>query len=497
MIHSEDAPTQSALIESLRACPIGVAIVSRDDGRRLFANQALLDMMGVDSFEEFMALDMEATWADPKALRRSWLAFQRDKSLQNFEAERVRSDGTRYWLLISTQPTTYGNEQADIVWHIDITDRKTAEETASKSDSQIRAAVESLSDGFALFDADDKLVFYNSMFQAMNPELVDEIKTGVRFEEMLRLNVSAGRILEAVGREDEYIAERMARHRNPNEPILSHRSNDRWLLVRELRGPDGITFLVNTDMTELKAREDALREAKERAEEINGYKSEFLATMSHELRTPLNAILAFSEIMRDELFGEIGGRYQQYAADIHTSGELLLELINDVLDISRIESGKHELTIADVDLGEIVSSATDALREQARSKGLELRTHISKSLPRCRADQRALRQILLNILSNAVKFTPENGRVRISATWSPERGVNLTVADTGIGIAEDDIPTILTPFKQLENRHGGTGLGLSIVHALVELHGGTLSIKSKVGEGTQVSVRLPKDCLVL
>ncbi len=188
-------------------------------------------------------------------------------------------------------------------------------------------------------------------------------------------------------------------------------------VVSRKRAPDGGTFLVNTDITELKEREDALRAEKERAEQASGHKSQFLATMSHELRTPLNAIMGFSDILQRQLFGELGDvRYRDYAGDIFASGQHLLDLINDILDLSRIEAGQYEMTFTEVDIADVAQSATDVLKELANSEGLNIHISIQAGLPLIRVDLRATRQILLNLLSNAIKFTPSGGEVRVEVS---------------------------------------------------------------------------------
>ncbi len=488
--------------EILEACPIGIAILAEDDGRRLFVNSALVSMLGWGTREELLSAVLDVTWADQSRLSEAWSVFQNKKYVVNFEAERIRRDGSRWWVLMNTQPIMFEGMAAGIIWHIDITRRKHAEEIAGVSENRLTEAVESLSDAFALFDPDDKLIFCNRMFHELNPELASSIHPGMTFEDMVRDNIANGRIVEAVGREEEFVRQRMAQHiAPPDEPIVSQRADGRWLQLREKRAPDGSTFLVNTDITELKNREDALRAEKERAEQASGFKSQFLATMSHELRTPLNAIMGFSDILQRELFGAIGDeRYRDYAADIFSSGQHLLDLINDVLDLSRIEAGQYELNLDEVDIGGVVGSSCDVLREEAKSKGLHFFTSITDGLPAIRADVRAVRQILLNLLSNAVKFTPAGGEVQVRAFLDVQGGVSIVVVDSGVGIAREDMETILMPFSQVATNdlanQGGTGLGLSIVNSLIDLHGGVLDIDSKKGEGTEVTVRFPESSVL-
>jgi two-component system cell cycle sensor histidine kinase PleC len=235
------------------------------------------------------------------------------------------------------------------------------------------------------------------------------------------------------------------------------------------------------------------------AEGASQAKSDFLANMSHELRTPLNAINGFSEMMTREMFGPLGDRrYTEYAADILSSGQHLLALINDILDMSKIEAGKMNLHPESLDVLEIAEETARLLRTRAEGAGLTMSIDVPADLPEVEADFRALKQILLNLLSNAVKFTPRGGRVRLFARVdeTSEGRITLGVSDTGIGIAEADMERLAKPFEQIESQRSktqqGTGLGLALTKSLVELHGGALSIDSKSGAGTTVTFTLPR-----
>lgn len=255
------------------------------------------------------------------------------------------------------------------------------------------------------------------------------------------------------------------------------------------------------DITERRRAEMDLIRTKEQADFANRSKSEFLANMSHELRTPLNAIIGFSEIIRDQLFGPVGqAQYIEYAGDIHDSGALLLSLINDILDMSKIEAGKRELAESTNDIEEIVRSVTRLVAARAKAGRIKLTMSVPRDMPLFRAEERAIKQILTNLLTNAIKFTPENGTVSLSAAQSKEGQLVLTVQDTGIGIKPEEVAIALAPFGQIESalsrKNQGTGLGLPLTRALVELHGGTLDLQSEVGKGTTITLTFPKERVI-
>jgi two-component system, cell cycle sensor histidine kinase PleC len=274
--------------------------------------------------------------------------------------------------------------------------------------------------------------------------------------------------------------------------MLAHRLYSTTLATLEARAEKDALI---GELEQAKAISD---EARRRAESANISKSRFLAQMSHELRTPLNAILGFSEVMKAEVFGPHAvPTYKEYAGDIHNSGVHLLNLINEILDLSRIEAGRYELNEEPVDLAHVVADCRHLLQLRARNRGLSIREMFEPELPRLWADERACRQICLNLLSNAIKFTPQGGEVWLKVGWTAAGGQYMSVKDNGPGIPEDEIPIVLASFGQgtnaIKSAEQGTGLGLPIAKNLVDLHGGTFTLKSKVRFGTEVIITFPPE----
>jgi signal transduction histidine kinase len=298
------------------------------------------------------------------------------------------------------------------------------------------------------------------------------------------------------------------RRRRTGEPyVLEFRFRNpatkriKWLRERAFvtDGPGGERLFdgIIEDITAERDRERRLKEATESSLLATRSKSEFLANISHELRTPLNAIVGFADLFVKQAFGPLGSpKYVEYSRDVHHSATYLQRLIDDILDVSKAESGKAELQEALVDLGHLINSALRMVRDHADKKALTLATEIDEHLPQLRADEGKMRQILINLLSNAVKFTDEGGRITVCARERMDGGMTIAVADTGIGIDDVDIPRALEPFVQLDaglsRQFQGTGLGLPLASRLAELHGGSLELKSRRGVGTVASVLLPQ-----
>ena len=380
-------------------------------------------------------------------------------------------------------------------------------------------AIESITDAFALFDAQGRLTLCNQSYLDVFRHVgrVADPR-GRTWSEIIRLEIAAGVYADPeIRREpDSWINWRATQlRRSLNDGIEVKLANGRWISLRERRTREGGIVVVRTDITDLKQQQLALRQseeqlkayvqqlsklaedylsAKKTAEEANRTKSAFLANMSHELRTPLNAIIGFSDAINQQLFGPLGHkRYLEYVNDIYASGSHLLSLINDILDMSKIEAGKYEIRTERIDAAEVADESARFVRVRADEAGVSLSLDAPPGIF-VHADLRALKQILLNLLTNAIKFTPKGGKVTLGVRDARD-WIEFLVIDTGIGIPARDLPRLGQRFEQVDNaltrRREGTGLGLALCRSLAELHSGELKIESEVGRGTVVTVRLP------
>jgi PAS domain S-box-containing protein len=338
-----------------------------------------------------------------------------------------------------------------------------------------------------------------------NPALVRLNGYGSEQEMLRSVNDIAAEWYVEPGRRDEFMRLLNAEGQVENfeSEIYRHKTRERiWVsenarLVRDGSGRPLFYEGTVRDITELKQADEELDIARKQAEAANSAKSQLLANVSHELRTPLNAILGFSEILAGEMLGPLGERYRDYAKDIHDSGLHLLSIIDDLLDLSKIEAGRLNLSEDIVDVVELFDTVSRFVRERASSAGLTMSIDMPAGRPAVKADRRAMRQVLLNLLSNSVKFTPAGGHIALEATREPCGGIGFRVRDNGIGIAAGDICRALEPFglidSSLSRRYTGTGLGLPITRALVELHRGRFELTSEPGVGTTATVYLPAD----
>jgi PAS domain S-box-containing protein len=390
-----------------------------------------------------------------------------------------------------------GNVEGIVTVALDVTDLKSVERKATAAEVLLRTALDSIPEGFAVFGEDDRLVIANRPYAQMFSKFDDPAKLeGLSFADMVRLSLRMGEPPEPGFEGEVWVAERVRRHLEATGvPRLLQVAGGRWVSTLERRVP-GIGIVgFRADVTQEIETQSALRQARDAAEAANRAKSQFLANMSHELRTPLNAIIGFSEVIESQMFGPVGNkRYAEYASDIAASGRHLVSLIGDVLDMSKIEAGGYELEESQFEVDAWLAATLALMRGHAHARSLLLTIDAAAlSGAVLRADSRALRQVLINLLSNAIKFSPTGGQVQIAARVTSV-ALEIAVQDAGIGISPDELAHVAEPFRQAQgiaNRFGGTGLGLSISKRLVELHGGQLTLESKLGIGTIARIALP------
>ncbi|UWQ32196.1 response regulator [Leisingera sp. M527] len=372
--------------------------------------------------------------------------------------------------------------------------RELAEATlaAKRAQMQLSHAIESISDGFSLYGPDDRLIVCNRRYRELLYHGIEDIVVaGASFDEIIHSAAEKGLIKDALDAPEDWIAERIAQHRNPGDTHLQERADGRWIRVSERKTDDDSTVAVYTDITELKERE-------QEAEEANRAKSQFLANMSHELRTPLNAVIGITEMLMEdaEEFGQED--FIEPLERISRAGKHLLNLINEILDLSKIEAGKFEMHIESFDLPSLIHDATTTVRPMAEKNGNELTVDCPDDLGAISADQTRMRQIILNLLSNACKFT-EKGQVVLVAREVPDdlgSAVSIAITDTGIGLSAEQIDRLFEEFSQADSsttrRFGGTGLGLAISRRLARMMGGDIEVQSALGEGATFTFRLPR-----
>ncbi len=387
-----------------------------------------------------------------------------------------------------------------VVIYTDVTERRRQEEKVAEKSTQLSATLDNMDQGLIVIDRDDRITLWNDRVIQMFDLPFGLVDTGRPFAAFIRHFIVTRGIPAA--RIDEEVANRMTDLRKNSVSAIDHNWSDGRVFERRSRAmADGGFVMTYTDVTERRRAEGELKRAREEAETASRTKNEFMANISHELRTPLNAIIGFSDVLAQEVFGPLGNRrYVEYAQDVRESGAHLLSLINDVLDIAKVEVNMVELREEPVDCGDVINSCMRLVRERAKTGEVALLTALDPNLPCLRGDERRLKQIVLNLLSNAVKFTPRGGKVELRADAN-ETGFRLIVADTGIGIAEADIERAMTPFGQIDSRlarrYEGTGLGLPLARSMTELHGGTLTIASTPSLGTTVTVWFPPDRIFL
>ncbi|MEH2470039.1 two-component system cell cycle sensor histidine kinase PleC [Nitrobacteraceae bacterium AZCC 2161] len=494
---------------------------------RIFWSQSMFTMLGLDSRSDLL------TFGEVNALVKSddinlfeiadrLISSKLDHIDQTFRMQ--HSNGHWIWLQLRCE---LSQGQGDSGQHligiaVDITEQKSLAERTVEADVRLRDAIETIPEAFVLWDAEDRLVLCNSHFQRLHRLPDSAVTPGTSYETVLEV----GSMPEVRTR----LAESGA-HAPGARTFEAQIEDGNWLHISERRTKDGGYVSVGTDITRIKEHEQKLvdndlrlratvidlkhsqtaleqqaleladlaqkySDEKNRAEEANQTKSKFLANMSHELRTPLNAIIGFSEIMGSGMFGTLGSdKYEEYCHDILTSGHYLLEVINDILDMSKIEAGRMKLDFEPLDLAQTLAESLRVVSGRADDKNLTLSADIEAASP-VLADRRAIKQILVNLLSNAVKFTPDGGRIVVRSRVLRD-SVVLMIADTGIGIAPHSLLRLGRPFEQVESQltktYHGSGLGLAIAKSLTSLHGGSMRLRSKLGTGTVVCVSLPRE----
>lgn len=379
-----------------------------------------------------------------------------------------------------------GRHEGFVAIREDVTEQRSARETV---DRLIRA-LDAIEDLVALFDAEERLVFANRLFKDLHPGLDDVLVPGTTMAAILQAFGERG----IIGDPDRAVPERLAQFRNPAGYVDIQRFG-RWFRAKDQKLAGGGTLLIATDITQTKSVELDLRNAVDAAEEANAAKSAFLARMSHELRTPLNAILGLSETLILLESRLSSAKRREYLGDVLQAGRILLSHIDDILNFTRLDAGGFAVHPRPIDPRRAVAEVVRLMRAVARSHSIRLEVDLARDLPSALADPRSVRQILVNLLSNAFKFSPAGGAVQLSALREDDR-LRLAVSDSGIGIPPDQVDKVFEPFHQVgdpahAHREGGTGLGLSIVKALVDRNRGAVEVDSQLGAGTTISVWLP------
>jgi PAS domain S-box-containing protein len=506
IMEREEALRQSEqrFARAFQFSPGTTAIAEIDDGTLIDINEKWQETFGWTRDEVIGKSALElGIWADETDRRQFIELLRVNGRVRNFEARQCDRDGNVRDVLVSGETVPLDGKPHLLITGHDITERNRAERDLRDSEARLSGILRISPEAVIVTDGAQRITLFNEgaerifgyaadeavgkLIDILLPPTVrerhrDHVKSFSELPETSRV-MSARQEIRALAKDGTVF---------PAEASISK---------LRLHGETVYTVLLH-DITERKHAQQLLLAAKEEAESANRAKSEFLANMSHELRTPLNAILGFSEVIRSQVLGPVGvAKYVEYADDVHRSGEHLLEIISDILDVARIDAGQISLDEDIATVEELIESSVMLIRERAEAGELDLAVKLPPDLPSIKCDRRKVKQIVINLLSNAVKFTERGGRVSVGA-WTDDGSGEavIEVRDSGIGMAVEDIPRVMEPFTQIASpmtrQHEGTGLGLPLVKKLVELHGGAIDIETAPGKGTTVRVRLPASRVV-